>query len=134
MADIIELSSGRQFQSIKDLKTFCEMLVHANTLLQDEIKTVRDKISHLEELLDSTVKTQIIIKSPEQGLIENQIERLTQTGIKRELTTEEVKCLDILIKNKLLLNGEATAINGDSKQKKKLSPAELTIIAKRENK
>lgn len=132
MADIIQLASGRQFKNIRELQEFCEMQFIALTMSNETIKHLEEKVKHLEELLDATVKTEIIIKSPEQGLVENQIERYCVIGNQRQLTAEEVKSLDVLIKNKLLLSGEATTINGDTKQKKKLTPAELTLIAKKD--
>lgn len=125
------------FQDELDKKSKQELIQYANAqyaALQASVEMLKKyeaEIAHLKELLSSNVTP--IIKSPELCMVENQIQRLSQFSNQRPLTAEEVKTLDVLIKNKLLLSGEATMIPGEIKKKRDVPEAVLISIAKKES-
>lgn len=61
-----------------------------------------------------------------------QLERLKKLALERELTLDEVKRMDLLVKNKRLAQGNATNINDNKKDlPKDVTPAQLIQIASR---
>jgi hypothetical protein len=108
-------------------KTLTELL-HKNSVLQDEVK-------HLKELLLATVpqvgdsRVEKVIITPEQALIDNQIAILQSKGLVDELNLEDVKKLDLLLKNKKIVKQEVETIKGESK-KVAVSNAQLLEILK----
>lgn len=125
------------FQDELEKKSKKEIITYANTqyaaLLAsiEKLKQYEQEIEHLKALLDSNVTT--IIKSPELCMVEAQINRLSEFSVIRSLTAEEIKSLDVLVKNKLLLNGQPTTIPGEVKKQKHYPEAVLISIAKKEN-
>lgn len=131
MDNVIQLANGLELRTQKELIAYTNAQYVALHAMSEEIKELRDKNRHLVELLDSA-STQPIIKPIDLCIVEEQIEKIRQFSVNRQLTSEEIKSLDVLIRNRLLLSGQATTISGDVKKKKDLSPAQLTLIAKKE--
>ena len=132
MAQIIDILPKLEEMTKQDLIAFTTgAYATAVTALKDN-KLLQEKVKHLEELLKTPVET--LIKTPEQATIENQIGRFTELAMARQLTNEEIKSLDILIKNKMLLSGQATTIPGEVKRKKALTDSELITLARIEKK
>lgn len=132
MGDLITLASGKEFRTLKELQKYADSLYLVAETAKEKIEQLEEKLKHSEDLLLSTQVTSII-KSQEQCMVENQIEKLQETSNARQLTHEEVKTLDILIRNKLLLSGQPTTIAGDAKKKKEITLRELTLIAQKKD-
>lgn len=106
-------------------------------LEQSKVKSLEDNITNLNATIDKLLK-QIEIKDNEilelqQRINENhpaitnlaapladeelissaQLERLKNAALNRELSLEEVKKFDLLVKNKRLAQGEATTIDAN---------------------
>jgi hypothetical protein len=138
MATIIAL--GGEFASVKELKQYSDAQYVALQGATEKIKKLEEEITHLQTLLVSTTSlienpNKIsVIKSPEQAIVEAQIEILQNRALTKELTLEEIKALDILIKNKRLLAGDPTTIEGkDKKPKREYTEAELVRVARIED-
>lgn len=72
------------------------------------------------------------ILTDEEIIAVKQLERLKKMSMDRELTLDEVKRMDLLVKNKRLAQGAATNINGDKKDlPKDVTPKQLIQIASR---
>lgn len=140
MGELIELA-GRQFNSMKEVESFVQSAFLAVQASGQKIRKLEEEVKHLQDLLTSTSKlideqedskVESVIKSPAQIICEQQIERISALAIGRTLALEEVKALDLLVKNLMLLKGEATAINGAPRKKKPkvYTDGELVSIAK----
>lgn len=132
MDNLITLASGKEFRTLKELASYANSLYLITEIATEKIKELEQKLRHSEDLLLST-QVIPIIKSQEQCIVEKQIADLSNISMQRLLTTEEIKSLDILIKNKLLLSGQATTIPGDVKKKRDLPIKELTLIAQKKD-
>lgn len=133
MADIITL--GGTFKNSKELQAYADAQYLALKSANEKIKKLEEEITHLQQMLASTTTlidnpVQKIIKTPELGIIEAQIQILQNRAMQKELTLEEVKVLDLLIKNKKLLNDEPTTIQGEKKKKREYTDAELVERAR----
>lgn len=87
--------------------------------LQKENEALQVTITRLladnDRLLKLDRKPKLILNaSPEQELIQTQINNLNSSSRVRNLTLEETKMFDLLIKNQRLLNDEST-LNADFK-------------------
>lgn len=102
-----------------------------------EISALRKKIKELE--LENT-KLQILLKeinedanpnmiSDTEATCTEQIQKLKENSSKRELTTDEVKRLDLLHKNLKLARGENARVGAKSKVND-MSADELTDLVK----
>lgn len=132
MGDVITLSSGKEFRTLKELQKYADALYLVAEVSKDKIKELEEKLRHSEDLL---LAQQVfpIIKTQEQCMIEAQIDRLQTISNARQLSHEEVKTMDLLIKNKLLLSGQATTIAGDIAKKKPVTMKELVLIAQKKD-
>lgn len=106
-------------------------------LEQSKIKALEDTISNLNETIDKLLrqleskdneilelqqrlnegvlpKTNLAAPLADEELISSaQLERLKNAALNRELSLEEVKKFDLLVKNKRLAQGEATTIDAN---------------------
>lgn len=124
--DITGLTASSELQMFADAQTA------ALTKAASRIKQLEDEISHLKELLVSTVPlnpTVPIIVSKEQEIIEVQIEKMRKTAMEREFTLEETKRLDLLLKNWFILKGNDKSISAEFSQLSAVGEAELLRIA-----
>lgn len=136
MAKVTDITSLFQsFKSDREKQEFCETQFAISVALQKQIQQLENENKHLKELLSASVPlleqpTKIIV-SPEEALIDNQINILELRGRNgTELTLEEVKKLDLLVKNKNLIKQQPTTIQGESKPfKGSLTKKELLTIA-----
>jgi hypothetical protein len=133
MAEIITID-GKKFKSNKELVAYTNAQYLALQASVEKINKLEEEITHLQQMLASMTplvgKTERIIKSPELCIVEAQIDILQNRALQKELTLEEVKVLDLLIKNKKLLSNEPTTINGTAKHKKDYSEDELLKLAR----
>lgn len=105
-----------------ELKEYSKQQYLALQQATKKITELQEEIKHLQILLVSTTtliqdNVEKIIVSPEEALIEHQINLLeTQyRGTDKHLTLEDVKKLDLLIKNKKILQEQNKIIQGKSK-------------------
>lgn len=118
MADITDISIMFQDYKKAELEEYSKQLY---STLQQSVKRIKDleaEVVHLQELLTSTSPlVEQIIVTPEQALIDSQINLLEQQfrGKNQSLTLEETKILDLLLKNKKLLKEQAGDIQVKAK-------------------
>lgn len=120
----------------KELKEYAEKQFQALQKASSRIKELESEIGHLQEMLGSTIPIiQKIILTPEQALIENQIKILEETYRgEKHMSLEDTKRLDLLIKNKKLLNEIANTLPGESRNiPNEISHDDLVALAKSEN-
>ncbi len=134
---VIDVSE--MFKSFKDdneKQAFLEAQFEATLSLQAKIKQLEEENIHLKQLLITNVPSLNIplpiIITPEEYLIDKQIEILERRGRESadpELTLEEVKKLDLLLKNKKIIKDGKEVIKAEKVTKGKLSNKELALIA-----
>ena len=123
MDDIKSLSK----KSKKDLELYSssqEMTVYK---LTQENSALKEKISYLE----STFIKQTAV-TPEEMICVEQIDLIKQKSANRELSLDEVKRLDILIKNLRLIKDQSTQAV-DHKDYRNVKEIELVAIATRDS-
>lgn len=103
-----------------------------NKLLQ-ELEQKSSEIRHLQDMLTKTVPiigeiTPMVI-SDEEVIAEYQLKALKSTAMIRDLTLDEVKRFDLLVKNKRLAQGNVTTIEGQKNLPKELTKDQLILIA-----
>lgn len=119
----------KQFNQKMSLEEWQHFASVQNTLLEklnNEIQNLKTKNAHLEKLL---VQSSNLVSPlpPEEIICIQQISYLEEQSMKRQLTLEEVKRLDLLVKNLKLIREESTVvINKPSDQ---LKEADLVAIA-----
>lgn len=128
-----------EFKSETEKNQFIESQVKTILSLQTENKALKEEIAHLKQLLTTSTplitenKVQKIILTPEEALLQSQIEILQLRGLDEELNLEDVKKLDLLLKNKLLVNKSVPETFESQAKKLGLSNTKLLEIAKKPN-
>lgn len=94
------------------------------------------EIAHLKQLLNSSVpligESNIATEATDEELIASlQLRKLVEAGRIRELTLDEIRKFDLLVKNKRLAKGDATEIKSDKKDKKFDKPQLLKLASKK---
>ncbi len=102
------------------------------------LKTLDNKeaeIVHLKQLLNSSVpilgEAVRIEVSDEEMIADIQIRKLKETSMLRELTLDEIRKFDLLVKNRRLAKGDATTIEGSNLNKGLDKPQLLKLAAKK---
>jgi predicted ribosome quality control (RQC) complex YloA/Tae2 family protein len=126
-----------EFEDLVMLQQYCNSQYDIiKTLTEDNVK-MKGEIEHLKSLLASASPlmtptqaqaTPKLAVSKEQAILEMQIEKMTMDAMSRQLTLEETKRLDLLIKNLHLVKGQATQIT-ENKFYGNFSDSELMSIA-----
>jgi hypothetical protein len=135
MSEIITLAGT--FKNQKELQTYCNAAYTALKASAEKIKQLEEENVKLRELVATPKenKVEVIIESPELAICNAQIDMLKMRALTKELTLEETKQLDLLIKNKRLLSGDPTTIEGEKKKpKRQYTDAELVLIAQKDDK
>jgi len=133
--NIVDLAIKFKEKTKAELQKYSDDQYRALVAAAQKITELQAEVEHLKQLLTTTVSivqdsnVESVIKSPELCVVEAQIEILSRRALQLEMTLEDAKLLDILIKNKKLLTGEATTIVAEKKLKQKYSDAELVKIA-----
>lgn len=88
--------------------------------LNHQLKQKTEEIQHLMNMLNASVPTigeaTPIIPTDEEVIAEFQLKALKAAAMVRDLTLDEVKRYDLLVKNKRLAQGAATTIDGQAKK------------------
>lgn len=133
MSDIIDISNlNKEFKEEADKQKFLEVQTKTILELSKQNKQLQEEITHLKQLLSENSfnpPVEKIIVTPEQALIDSQIDIIQTRSYLQELSLEDVKKLDLLLKNKFLIKKDSPeTIKGDSKPQK-LSLSKLLEIA-----
>lgn len=88
--------------NVLSLKYQNEMLLEENKRLQEEINKLQLKIKQLQSGVTHV--------SDEELIANAQLERLKMKAMEQELTLEEIKKFDLLVKNKKLSEANSSAI------------------------
>lgn len=116
MSDIVDIRALRkQFDEKvkeKDLQEFATSQQKLIEKLLLENKKLQDKTEHLEQVLASLTKLEGSVQriTPEEIICIEQINLLHKRSTGRELSLEEVKRLDLLIKNLRLIREQSTQV------------------------
>jgi hypothetical protein len=134
--DIIDINEVRQQMAEKikqgNLEDFTASQHKLVEKLCKQIENLKEKNKHLEEIMKSLTKNNVVMDiSAEELICIEQIEILKNRSSQRELSTDEVKRLDLLIKNLKLLRQESTVIMS-SKSYRTLPDEDLLAIAQSE--
>lgn len=136
MSDVIEIFN--EFKNKIEKEQFVtkqhdtiESLKAKNLQLEQEVTHLKKMLMDSVPLLPQEASVQKIILTPEEALIESQLKILEERSYGSELTLEEVKKLDLLIKNKNIIKDQNKVLQGESKKisKKNYSNAELIALA-----
>lgn len=123
----------RTEKHIKDLEANNLGLAQTVEKLMAELTRKEDLIKHLEHLLGNSaqiIQTGVIMHvSDEEQIVMKQLERLKQDAMVRALTLDEMKILDLAVKNKRLSQGNPTTIDGKKNTLNALPHGELMKIA-----
>ena len=112
---------------IKDLEDRCFSLATKVKELEAEVREKNKVIVHLEEMISDTVfKIEV---TDEEIIAEQQLFRLKEKAQNGELTLEEVKKFDLLVKNKRLAKGDATIIPDYKNLPKETTKEQLKQLA-----
>lgn len=110
--DIKQLSeeSAKKMKT-KELKQFAEAQQLVIDKLQKENSLLKEKCQHLETMLKDSMRNNIVMElSPEEVICIEQINLLKQKSKSRDLTLEETKKLDLLVKNLKIIREETTVV------------------------
>lgn len=136
MGEIVEIFND--FKTEVERQQFITKQHEAISQLLVQNRALSAEVEHLKTLLTSTVliehPTVTIEKSLEELLIDTQIGLIKLRGMS-ELTLEDVKKLDLLLKNKSLIKSQDVSIQAESKKldKKHYTNAELIKLASVKN-
>ena len=130
MKNIVDFN---QFKTLKELQDFTERQHLTITILQIENTELKDKISHVEQLLNNApVTTNLAVGESHEELCKIEINRLYMKAQRMPLDMEEVKKFEIYTRSLLAIQGKGL----DSKSQKqnastikKLSQQDLINLA-----
>lgn len=140
-SNIVEMFND--FKTEVEKQQFIEQQYKTIKSLMDKNKQLNEEVVHLKKLLlDSTSITvqqhevSRIIVTPEEALIESQLNMIQGRAYLSELTLEDVKKLDLLLKNKRLNKEQSTTVQSESKtmDKDSYSATELMQIVSGDDK
>lgn len=138
MGDIISITTlAGNFSSELELQAYCDKQFETITKLTEENQKLKEEIDHLKfvvststEILPNEVVK--VIVSKEQGLLEAQINLLQDRAMGKELTLEDTKKLDLLIKNLRLVKENQPVLDGKPKKKFVTNDKDLLTVASKE--
>jgi hypothetical protein len=117
------------------LKLEKQAVALSNTIndLLKQLEYKEEEITHLKQLLSGSVPIigeAIKLEVTDEELIADiQLRKLKDSAKIRELTLDEIRKFDLLVKNKRLAKGDATTIEGSNLNKKQLPKPELLKLA-----
>lgn len=133
MSDIISIPDLRKNfaaeKTLEDWQQFAEHQMQVIGAYAKELEVLRLKNRQLETMLSSKIDMATEISSEEIICIQ-QIEMLESSSAQRQLTLDEVKRLDLLVKNLKLIREQSTIVV-NSNPAEKLAEADLVALATR---
>lgn len=135
---VTSLSEVKLEQSEQALQLASEVAVNRQKQVEEltEQLILKDqKIRNLEHMIQKMIPQLgsehqgLAIVTDEEVIVLEQLERLKYIAKQRQMTPDEVKMLDTLIKNKRLLQGKSTTINAEYEKIKSMGESELLELA-----
>lgn len=108
-----------KFKTQKELEQYCDQLTQTNLVLQERIKILEAKKTHLEELLQNK-PTLLGVSSNEEEICKIELSRLFNKCKQVPLEYQEAKLVELYTKTLL-------AIKGKDLEEKKKGPAQSTV-------
>ncbi len=131
MSNVVELF--KQLKDEAEQRAFIDKQHSTITTLISKNKALEEEITHLKTLLvglvEHTPVVERIIVTPEEALIDAQLNILQQRSIGIEISLEDAKKLDLLLKNKKIIKEEHKTLKGESKTLEKSSLSRETLIS-----
>lgn len=121
-----------QFKDYALLEQKCVDLAQIINQLKYELTNKEEEISHLKGLLESLFPSSndIVLQLSDEELIADiQLRKIREAAKNRDLTLDEIKKFDLLVKNKRLAKGDATVIETKKNQFDHLNKKEIIQIA-----
>jgi hypothetical protein len=133
MSDVVDIKELQQ-QAVE--KSNQEFAVQQQKLIEKlliENKRQQERVAHLEQLIKSLQSTEGVVQrlTPEELICIEQINILHNRSSQRELTLEEVKRLDLLVKNLRLIRELSTQVL-DYTGPREVTEEDLVAIARAE--
>lgn len=134
MSDIIDISAlHKQFKEERNKLAFVEAQHKTIHTLKNVIEQQKAEIEHLKELLVNSVpieghNVERVIVTVEEALCDDQIKLIQQRSIGVELSLEDVKKLDLLIKNKRLIDEKKSDVESTARKVVLPNSSLLSII------
>lgn len=120
-------------QKIQNLENEIKNLLTTNLYLQEQLNKKEEEVKHLQKLLEDCVplldEPHKLLLTEEEEISLLQLERLKAISLERQLTLDEVKMFDILVKNKRLAQKNPTLIADYKKLPENLTTQKLLSIA-----
>jgi hypothetical protein len=132
--------------TLEELQAYCNSQYAAIHRLSRRVNELEIENSHLKTLLEAAASHAPIVLAPssahtpapapvqmersaEQLICEMELEKLKTSALERELSLEEVKRMDLLVKNLYLSKGKNTAILGKSRRVSEANISEAELLA-----
>lgn len=132
--DINQLQENTLKTQVLQLENKCIVLAQSIDLLLKKLESKEEEVSQLKRILSQSVpivgQAVPIHISDEEHIAEIQLQKLKENSRSRELTLDEIRKFDLLVKNKRLAQGSATEIEGKAKSlPKNISTSRLIELA-----
>lgn len=124
MNDVVAMF--QQFKSDREKQEFIAAQHKTLSFLMEENQRLQTEVEHLKTLLGGMSGTFIV--SPEEALIESQVKIIHNRSFGQELDLEDVKKLDLLLKNLKIIRESSKTIKAEPVVQ--LSGIELLKLAK----
>ena len=113
----------------KDVKEFVEKQQELLEKFMRKCQELEEKLNHANEIISNMGSSLVVGNTNDEELIcVQQIEMIKQASLKRELDINEVKKLDLLIKNLRLIRSQPTGVNDTTIRD--VSETDLIALAK----
>lgn len=118
MSDLIDISHlHKEFKNDVEQNQFIEAQQKTIVQLQQQIHTYKEELARIKRLLSEPEDgIERVILSPEEALVSDQIMMIQERSYAKELSLEDVKKLDILLKHKKSFKDEDKTLKADSKK------------------
>lgn len=117
--DVSQLQENALRTQVLQLEDKCIALSQSIDLLLKKLESKEEEIMHLKRMLSQSTpilgQAIPINISDEEHIAEIQLQKLKENSRTRELTLDEIRKFDLLVKNKRLAQGSATEIEGKAK-------------------
>jgi len=114
MSDVVDIAAfSKKFKDLAEIQEYAVRQYQALANADKKINELNYEIAHLQKLLADVVtpgSPSTLLPEDERIIADLQLNRLKQTAMTRDLTLEETKRYDLLVKNKFLSKGQATEI------------------------
>lgn len=106
-----------QFRTLKELQDFAEKQFKTIMVLEGTIKDQREKVKHLEDLLNNAPTSALLSEDKEVEICKIEINRLYNQALREPLDDKQVRNLEILVKTLCTARGKLVDTGKDKKEK-----------------